>query len=233
MKDAKTQEKLAAASGREERIALAKERENKAEQNYKPIIINPKRIVNNALNIIEHKLEGYDNIYVSEKVKLKPKQAYIINRDLNEAIKAYGGIKSLTKPKISIVDDSEMGSFAIAKYDCVLNTIFALPQIGIPKEIVALQKGGACANNPKATMYHEVWHWMQAEEYRRKHGEITAENRGEYMKWLIAKCKKELDNNGLDEYNVDEICRYAGAIWRKNRFDEVDAEYNVSKKLRK
>ena len=74
---------------------------------------------------------------------------------------------------------------------------------------------------------------IQAEEYRRKHGEITAENRGDYMKWLIAKCKKKLDNNGLDEYNADEISRYARAKWRKNRFDEVDAEYNVSKKLRK
>ena len=124
-----------------------------------------------------------------------------------------------------------MGSFAIAKYDCVLNTIFALPQIGIPKEIVALQKSGACANNPKATMYHEVWHWMQAEEYRRKHGVITSETRGKYMEQLNKKCKHIIDKNKITVYNAVEISNYADKNYLKNRFDEVEAEYMVKQKL--
>ncbi len=72
---------------------------------------------------------------------------------------------------------------------------------------------------------------MQAEEYRKKHEDITAKNRREYMKWLINKCRKKLDKAGINEYNVGDISKYAYDKYLIERFDETDAEYMVFQKL--
>ena len=74
---------------------------------------------------------------------------------------------------------------------------------------------------------------MQAENYRKKYGEITSENREEYIKWIVNRCKENLDKIGVDEYNVIEISEYAKRRFRAARFDEVEAEYKVSQILRK
>ena len=43
----------------------------------------------------------------------------------------------------------------------------------------------------EGTIYHELWHWEQAEQYRMNHGNITDDNYGEYFKWLIKPILKD------------------------------------------
>ncbi len=82
-----------------------------------------------------------------------------------------------------------------------------------------------------STEFHECWHWMQAQSYEKP---ITEENRyGEYMTWLMEKCKKNIDSIGIAQYNVSDISEYAALSFLRGRYDEVEAEYYSQRRLRK
>ena len=53
------------------------------------------------------------------------------------------------------------------------------------------------------------------------------------MPWLNEKCRKSIENLGVTEYNVDEISDYAKEIFRRNRYDEVEAEYYTKQSLKR
>ena len=74
-------------------------------------------------------------------------------------------------------------------------------------------------------MIHEMWHMKQAEEFRKAGWEITKENRGEYLKELCKKAKKNLDALGITQDNVSEISDYAYQQYQLGRYDETEAEY--------
>ena len=80
-----------------------------------------------------------------------------------------------------------------------------------------------CANDPRATAYHEIQRWRQAEEYKKKYGSLG----GNYIQNLCAECNRKLDRIGINEYYVSEISKYAEQNFLIERFDEVDAEYEV------
>lgn len=72
--------------------------------------------------------------------------------------------------------------------------------------------------------YHEMCHAKQAYDYVKNGNIITKENYGEYIRVLNQKCKQNVDNLGVNEYNVGEISEYAKSQYYLGRFDEVEAE---------
>ena len=78
-----------------------------------------------------------------------------------------------------------------------------------------------------------MWHCKQATKYEKKHGKITKENYKEYITALRAECKAKLDRLGITEENVKEISEYAKDMYFAGKYDEVEAEYNTLKALKR
>lgn len=153
-----------------------------------------------------------EDVYISEKAKIKPKALYIINKTTKAAMKQWG-IPLERKPKVVIATIKEVGVPGL--YDAVTNTVFYVPEI--LKEKVAGKVGDI--------EFHEMWHLKQAENFRKRNGEITVENRGAYIKNASEEAKKKLDQLGINEYNVIKLGEYARNNYMVERFDEVEAEY--------
>lgn len=80
---------------------------------------------------------------------------------------------------------------------------------------------------------HEMWHMKQAEKFRTAGWKITTENRGEYIKALCKKCKKNIEKFGITYDNIGDISQYAKLQFERERYDEVEAEYYTMKRRRK
>ena len=159
-------------------------------------------------------VESYPRgIYISDKAYIKPRALHEINQRTEQALKEWK-ISPERKPKIVIVSPDEMPT-AYGKYDAVTNTVFYIPEIADRRAV----------ENSGEIEYHEMWHLKQAEEFRKKYGDITLENRGEYVRFACELAKRRLDRLGIDEYNVDEISDYAKRMYNRERYDEVEAEY--------
>lgn len=112
---------------------------------------------------------------------------------------------------------------AYGKYDAINNIVYYIPQIA-NKEIVG---------NVGEIEFHEMWHMKQAENFRRKYGEITRENYLKYIEYSCNQAKKTIDGAGINKYNVNEISDYAMKMYQQGRYDEVEAEYLVNDLRRK
>lgn len=67
------------------------------------------------------------------------------------------------------------------------------------------------------TVVHELIHWLDAENYRLEHGEIT--NSKEYI--------KKLDILTAKGYNISEISSYAEKMYYIKEYDEIYTEYRT------
>ena len=202
-------------------------------QEYRPVIRSKESQKDLKYKSVEiRKIEGYDNqIFISESANIKPKAVHIMNQDLTEAIQAYGGNPE-NRPRLVILSEEEIGN-RVSLYEPTTNTIYAIPEVGDKIKILELQTDMASGENSKATMFHETWHWMQAEEYRKAKGEITQENRSDYFEFCIKKAEKRLENAGITIYNVNEISEYASVKFEIGRFDETDAELQMMRALKR
>ena len=185
------------------------------EQMYRPIdrgkIETIEIKANQKINI--RRIESYfGEIFISDVANIKPRALHTINRNTEEALKEWG-IPLVRKPKIVIVDVSELNAYG--KYDAINNVVYYIPEIA-NKDIVA-EKG--------ITEYHEMWHMKQAETFRNRGWTITSENRGDYLKALCKECKKKIDDLEITEYNVEMISDYAKKMYDQERYDEVEADY--------
>lgn len=169
-------------------------------------------------------------VYISNNASIKPKELSNIINDIDYSIKAFGG-NSENYPRIVVVSKGENND-ALASYNCLNNTLYVIPEIGNRSKIVKMQKGLAEPENPKSTAVHEVWHWVQAERYRKDHGTITNENLSNYNQWIVKKAKEHLDKAGINRENVRNISDKAAIDFDFKKFDEVEAEYQVVKTLR-
>lgn len=216
-------------SGRKRRYIKDEYGNYSKQQNYIPVEGKKKTIIFDAKmgNLQITQIDGYSDVYVHDGVKIKPKALHSINQNVSSAIKDYGG-DTKRKPKVVIVELEKLG--ALGKYDCVKNVIYVAPEVG---DKISLSKFTVQDSNIKfgSTEYHEMWHWMQAQNYGNV---ITEETRvAEYMPWLNEKCRKSIENLGVTEYNVDEISDYAKEMFRRNRYDEVEAEYYTKQSLKR
>ena len=78
-----------------------------------------------------------------------------------------------------------------------------------------------------------MWHMQQAEDFKARGWKITTENRGEYIKALCQKCKKNIERFGITYDDVGNISEYAKQQYERERYDEVEAEYYTMKRRQK
>ena len=192
-------------------------------QNYRPVTrSNDSTLFQYSENvkIIANKIMSYnDDVYVSEKVHIKPMALHRIEAQNDKILKEY---KIKSKPKIVIFDINEY-SGAYGKYDAVENTVYYCSDV-LSKDV---RRNGD-------VIRRELWHMKQAEKYRNKFGQITNDNYHDYIKYTYDQAKVFIDDHGITEYNVGEISNYAEKMFAYSRYDEVEAEYiSLLKKRRK
>ena len=196
-------------------------------QNYRPVVRGTGAVFNtlSGTEINAKKVDGYNNVYISDKAMIKPKALHNISKATETAIKKIN-IDEGKKPTVLIADGSEI-NFSLANYDAVNNIISFTPVVGDKKKLILLQEGHAAEKDPYSTPFHEMYHCKQAHEYEKKHGKITSENYHNYINDLRAECKKKLDMLGITDKNVGGISYYAKKMYSHGFFDEVETEYNT------
>ena len=200
-------------------------------QDYKPVIRGEKsdsKLLNGTI-IKASKIKGYDNIYVSDNAVVKPRAVHNISVGINKAFKDVG-IKE--KQKIVIAAQDEIKG-SVARYNAVTNTMFVIPEAGEKKEVLKYQTDMAAKDDPFSTFYHETMHAKQAEDYRNAGGSIDDKSYSNYIEKLREKSKRNLDRAGIDYNNVNEISDYATDAYMYGKYDEVAAEYETVKFLKK
>lgn len=186
------------------------------DQAYRPVIRGePSTIFIKPEQKIDIKrVETYSGeVYVSDQAEIKPRALHTLNQRTEDALKEWK-IPLERKPKIVVVSPDEMPT-AYGKYDAMQNTVFYIPQITDSKIIEA--QGDI--------EFHEMWHMKQAENFKKRHGEIAKENYGEYLQSACEDAKKVIDKAGITKYNVGEISDYAEKMYHLGHYDEVEAEY--------
>lgn len=197
--------------------------DEKYSQNYRKIVRGEAaEFKSDDQKIIKaHRIQSYKSqVYVSDEVTIKPKALNTINQKTEEALRVYG-ISPDKKPTIVITSPKELFP-ASGRYDPATNTVYYTPNIANRNFVRTL---GRCE-------YHEMWHLKQAEEFRAEGWNITEENKDQFMQALNSKCKKKLDNAGVNKYNADEISEYADYSFAAESYLDIDAEINSLKALR-
>ena len=200
----------------------ARKRELYAEQAYRKVMRGESKEISLVRSGTEMKIStkqvmSYNTpVYISDRAKIKPKALNAINQNTERALKEYG-ISIERKPEIVILADDELKN-ALGLYDPCTNTVY-YSQFIADKEIQKLAGGKG------AVEWHEMWHMKQAEEFRKAGWEITENNKGEYLKELCKKARKNIDDLGITRDNVEEISQYAYQQYQLGRYDETEAEY--------
>ena len=200
----------------ENKNAYAVKRNEWKDQAYRPVArgeASTTFIKQQKINI--KRVESYSEIYISDQTNIKPRALHTLNQRTEQALKEWE-VSLERKPKIIIVSPDEMPT-AYGKYDAIQNVVFYIPQITDSKVI----------KDQGNIEFHEMWHMKQAENFRKRYGEITRENYGKYIENACKEAKKTIDRAGITEYNVSNISSYADQMFWIDRYDEVEAEYMV------
>lgn len=209
-------------------------------QFYKPVVvdksdqINAQRLVNGkpAEITLNRVTDRHNKIYLSENADIKPKALHEIDTRLTDVYKLLNCEKRKTLPNICIVSHDEMGG-PPAAFNALHNALYLDELLLVVEETPEFRAQMACADNRLSTALHECLHWLDADDYRKSHGNITAENyASEYLPYLRAKCKKKLDKLQESGYNIYDISGYATRSFVTGQYDEVYTEYRVREMLK-
>lgn len=221
------------------KIKVPKPSQNNS-QFYKPVVvdksdqINAKRFVNGkpAEITLNRVTDRHNKMYLSENADIKPKALHEIDTRLTDVYKLLGCEKRKTLPNICIVSHDEMGG-PPAAFNAFHNALYLDESLLTVEETPEFRAQMACADNRLSTALHECLHWLDADDYRKTHGNITAENyAAEYLPYLRAKCKKKLDKLQDNGYNIYDISGYATRSFVTGQYDEVYTEYRVKEMLK-
>jgi hypothetical protein len=208
-------------------------KENMIEQSYKPVNLdksNVSEINRGRINISTYKvLTAENNIYVSNNIRLKPKELHTIDLSISESLKKLKISDVDNLPRVVIINSSEMQTGALASYNAVKNVLYIDRTIGSRLKLLELQKDAACPKNVLSTYVHEYIHWMDAQSYRIGYGEII--DSSEYLYWIRHKSKKKIDKLINKGYNINRISGYASDNFEEGKYDETYTEYRVKKLL--
>lgn len=208
-------------------------KENMIEQSYKPVNLdksNVSEINRGRINISTYKvLTAENNIYVSNNIRLKPKELHTIDLSISESLKKLKISDVDNLPRVVIINSSEMQTGALVSYNAVKNVLYIDRTIGSRLKLLELQKDAACPKNVLSTYVHEYIHWMDAQSYRIGYGEII--DSSEYLYWIRHKSKKKIDKLINKGYNINRISGYASDNFEEGKYDETYTEYRVKKLL--
>ena len=209
-------------------------------QFYKPIEVDrsdqitAKRLVNGKQSEITlNRVTGRHNkIYLSEKAAIKPKALHEIDMRMTDVYKLLGCEKRKTLPNICVVSHEEMGG-APAAFNALHNALYLDEALLTIEGAPEFRSQMACSENRLSTALHECMHWLDADDYRRSHGNITADNYvTKYLPYLREKCRKRLDKLQDNGYNISSISEYATRMYMNDCYDEVYTEYRVKELLK-
>lgn len=170
-----------------------------------------------------------DNVYISDKVKLKRKELHNFDMQVRKAFDMLGEVETSGKPEICIVTPEEMRVNAIASYMPMQNVLNVNSAYFSTSDLSDLQENLACPQDGLSTILHELIHWQDAKNYRAKFGGINDYfEYCDYLNKIYAPKVEKLINNG---YNIEGISEYAFECLKDKAMDEVYNEYRVSKLL--
>lgn len=170
-----------------------------------------------------------DNVYISDKVKLKRKELHNFDMQVRKAFDMLGEVETSGKPEICIVTPEEMRVNAIASYMPMQNVLNVNSAYFSTSDLSDLQENLACPQDGLSTILHELIHWQDAKNYRAKFGSINDYfEYCDYLNRIYAPKVEKLINNG---YNIEDISEYAFECLKDKAMDEVYNEYRVSKLL--
>ena len=203
------------------------------EQNYKPVLLDANDVKETSRGSVlvsaKRATETANNIYISDRVKLKPKQQHFIDTNLSKTLQVLGIQDKTNLPLIVIINNSEMQTGAMASYNIGQNTLYLDKNVAVLNTLLELQKNCACPDNRLSTFVHELVHWQDAEMYRQKYGGIK--DTSKYLSWLRKKSKTALDKLEKKGYDINGISGYAYDSYKKYQYDETYTEYRVKTKL--
>ena len=170
-----------------------------------------------------------DNVYISDKVKLKRKELHDFDMQVRKAFDMLGEVETSGKPDICIISPEEMRGNAIASYMPMQNVLNVNSAYFSTSDLSDLQENLACPQDGLSTILHELIHWQDAKNYRAKFGGINDYfEYCDYLNKIYAPKVEKLINNG---YNIEDISEYAFECLKDKAMDEVYNEYRVSKLL--
>lgn len=172
-------------------------------------------------------LSANNNIYVSDNVKLKGRQLHEIDTGISQALKKLNIDPADNIPTTVIISMAEMQTGALAAYNAYKNVLYVNEYAGNRKLLLESQESFASNKSDISTYVHELIHWLDAERYRKLHGEIDEK----YITWLREWCRKKLDKLWKSGYNIREISTYATDKLMDGHFDETYTEYRVKQLL--
>lgn len=189
-----------------------------------------RKIEGETITIDTHKANTLcDNVYISDKVKLKRKELHNFNMQVRKAFDMLGEVETSGKPEICIVTPEEMRVNAIASYMPMQNVLNVNSAYFSTSDLSDLQENLACPQDGLSTILHELIHWQDAKNYRAKFGGINDYfEYCDYLNKIYAPKVEKLINNG---YNIEDISEYAFECLKDKAMDEVYNEYRVSKLL--
>lgn len=189
-----------------------------------------RKIEGETITIDTHKANTLcDNVYISDKVKLKRKELHNFDMQVRKAFDMLGEVETSGKPEICIVTSEEMRVNAIASYMPMQNVLNVNSAYFSTSDLSGLQENLACPQDRLSTILHELIHWQDAKNYRAKFGSINDYfEYCDYLNKIYAPKVEKLINNG---YNIEDISEYAFECLKDKAMDEVYNEYRVSKLL--
>ena len=189
-----------------------------------------RKIEGETITIDTHKANTLcDNVYISDKVKLKRKELHNFDMQVRKAFDMLGEVETSGKPEICIVTPEEMRVNAIASYMPMQNVLNVNSASFSTSDLSGLQENLACPQDRLSTILHELIHWQDAKNYRAKFGSINDYfEYCDYLNKIYAPKVEKLINNG---YNIEDISEYAFECLKDKAMDEVYNEYRVSKLL--
>ena len=189
-----------------------------------------RKIEGETITIDTHKANTLcDNVYISDKVKLKRKELHNFDMQVRKAFDMLGEVETSGKPEICIVTPEEMRVNAIASYMPMQNVLNVNSAYFSTSDLSGLQENLACPQDGLSTILHELIHWQDAKNYRAKFGSINDYfEYCDYLNKIYAPKVEKLINNG---YNIEDISEYAFECLKDKAMDEVYNEYGVSKLL--
>lgn len=189
-----------------------------------------RKIEGETITIDTHKANTLcDNVYISDKVKLKRKELHNFDMQVRKAFDMLGEVETSGKPEICIVTPEEMRVNAIASYMPMQNVLNVNSAYFSTSDLSGLQENLACPQDRLSTILHELIHWQDAKNYRAKFGGINDYfEYCDYLNKIYAPKVEKLINNG---YNIEDISEYAFECLKDKAMDEVYNEYRASKLL--
>ena len=84
-----------------------------------------------------------------------------------------------------------------------------------------------------STHVHELYHWMDAQEYQQINGKITKANISEYNDYIQSKSLKEVEKIMESGYDIHRVSYYAQYSMDMGDVVEAYTEYRTMKALKK